>query len=77
VGRALIAGYESARPLEAEERAALPLLAEGACLRFVASRAEDWLEAPDGAQVMRKDPLDFFRRWQFYREAGDPAFATA
>jgi homoserine kinase type II len=76
VARALVAGYESMRPLEPDERAVLPLLAEGACLRFTASRAEDWLESPSGAQVMRKDPMDFFRRWQFYREAGDAAFAT-
>lgn len=76
VARALVAGYESVRPLEPDERAVLPLLAEGACLRFTASRAEDWLESPSGAQVMRKDPMDFFRRWQFYREAGDAAFAT-
>ncbi len=77
LGRALLAGYESLRPLEPEEMAALPLLAEGACLRFVASRAEDWLEAPAGAQVARKDPMDFLRRWQFYRNAGSGAFALA
>lgn len=76
VASALLAGYESVRPLETGEREALPSLAEGACLRFVTSRAEDWLEAPGGAQVMRKNPLDFFRRWQFYRNAGSGAFAT-
>lgn len=77
VGQALLAGYESVRPLQADERTALPLLAEGACLRFATSRAEDWLDAPNGVQVMRKDPLDFLRRWQFYRNAGDAAFAIA
>lgn len=76
-GAALIDGYESLRPLEAEERAALPLLAKGACLRFTASRAEDWLGTPAGAQVMRKDPMDFMRRWRFYREQGAAAFASA
>lgn len=76
-GRALLAGYESVRALEPEERAALPLLAEGACLRFTASRAEDWFDRPEGGQVMRKDPLDFWRRWQFYRQAGAGAFAAA
>lgn len=76
-GHALLAGYEAVRPLRPDERAALPLLAEGACLRFVASRAEDWLDAPQGAQVMRKDPMDFYRRWQFYRSAQAGAFAAA
>lgn len=75
ISAALLAGYESVRTLEAEERAALPLLAEGACLRFTASRAEDWLDATEGAQVTRKDPMDFWRRWQFYREQGAAAFA--
>jgi homoserine kinase type II len=75
LGQALLRGYQSLRPLEAAERSALPLLAQGACLRFVASRAEDWLEAPAGVRVMRKDPMEFFRRWQFYREAGLGAFA--
>ena len=76
IGTALLTGYESIRPLAPEERAALPLLAEGACLRFLASRAEDWPETPEGAQVMRKDPMDFYNRWQFYREAGSGAFAV-
>jgi len=74
-GRALIEGYRSVRPLEPGEDAALPLLAQGACLRFTASRAEDWLNTPAGAQVMRKDPMDFARRWRFYREAGSKPFA--
>lgn len=75
IGTALVDGYESVRSLQPDERAALPLLAEGACLRFVTSRAEDWLEAPAGAQVMRKDPMDFARRWLFYHEEGVRVFA--
>lgn len=77
IGSALVEGYESVRPLGAGERAALPLLAQGACLRFTASRAEDWLETPAGAQVMRKDPMDFLRRWRFYRDEGAAVFASA
>lgn len=75
LGAALINGYEALRPLGGEERAALPLLAEGACLRFTASRSEDWLDTPAEAQVTRKDPMDFLRRWHFYREAGAGAFS--
>lgn len=77
LGSALVAGYEAVRPLEPTERGALPLLAEGACLRFTASRAEDWLDTPAEAQVMRKDPMEFWRRWQFYRDEGAGAFASA
>lgn len=74
VGSALVAGYESVRRLTNGERAALPVLAQGACLRFVASRAEDWIATPADALVTRKDPLAFARRLQFYVEAGDRAF---
>lgn len=75
VGNALIEGYDSIRSLDRQERDALPLLAQGACLRFVASRAEDWLDTPAGAQVLRKDPMDFVRRWNFYADTGVAAFA--
>jgi homoserine kinase type II len=67
---ALLAGYDAVRPISAAERAALPLLARGASLRFLLSRAYDWLNTPADALVMRKDPLAFARRLQFY---ADPA----
>ncbi|WP_301750194.1 homoserine kinase [uncultured Erythrobacter sp.] len=69
-GAALVQGYQSVRPLEAAERALFADVAKGACLRFVASRAEDWLDTPDDALVTRKDPMQFARRWQFYDQAG-------
>ncbi|MFM7403782.1 MAG: homoserine kinase [Erythrobacter sp.] len=69
-GAALIEGYQSIRRLEPAERTLFPEVAMGACLRFVASRAEDWLDTPDGALVTRKDPLQFARRWHFYDTAG-------
>ncbi len=69
---ALMAGYSAVRPLSAEERAALPVLARGAALRFLMSRAYDWLNTPKGALVMPKDPMAFARRLEFY---ADPANA--
>jgi len=74
VAAALMAGYERARPLSAEERAALPILARGAAMRFLASRAYDWLHTPPDALVTRKDPMAFARRLEFYAERGDEAF---
>ncbi len=74
LGAALIEGYESMRTLTERERAVLPLLAQGACLRFVASRAQDWLDTPADALVRRKDPMDFMRRLEFYRDSGQSAF---
>ena len=67
---ALIEGYESVRPLSHAERAALPMLARGAAMRFTMSRAYDWLNTPADALVTRKDPMAFVRRLEFY---ADPA----
>ena len=74
IAEALIAGYDARRPLSPEEWHALPLLARGAALRFVATRAYDWLHTPADALVTRKDPMDFARRLSFYATAGDKAF---
>ncbi len=73
VSGALLEGYESVRPLLAQERAAMPLLARGAALRFLMTRAWDWLNTPADALVTRKDPLAFARRLEFY---ADPANAA-
>jgi len=63
------------RPLSAAERDALPLLARGAAMRFISTRAFDWIDTPHGALVTRKDPMDFAKRLEFYAEAGDAPFA--
>ena len=75
---ALIAGYEEVRPLSPAERAALPLLARGAALRFALTRAWDWVNTPADALVTRKDPLAFGRRLEFYADPANAAvFAAA
>ena len=55
------------RPLSAEERARLPLLARGAALRFLLTRLVDWLNVPPGALVRPKDPLEYFRKLRFHQ----------
>ena len=69
LGRALIAGYDSAFPLSSQERDAFVILARGACVRFLLTRAWDWLNTPADALVTRKDPMAFHRRLNFYRDA--------
>ena len=64
---ALLEGYEGVRALSAAERAALPLLAQGAAMRFAMTRAYDWLNTPADALVTKKDPMAFARRLAFYR----------
>jgi homoserine kinase type II len=66
IGDAIIAGYDAAFGLNAAERAAFPILARGACLRFLLTRAWDWLNTPADALVTRKDPLAFLRRLEHY-----------
>jgi homoserine kinase type II len=66
-GQALFRGYQAARCLGPAERAALPLLARGAALRFLLTRAYDWLHTDAHALVRRKDPLEYLRRLKFHR----------
>jgi homoserine kinase type II len=65
---ALLSGYQAVRPLSEHEHAALPLLARAAAMRFLATRAYDWLNTPTDALVTPKDPMAFARRLAFYAE---------
>ncbi len=70
-GRALLAGYQSKRKLSPQEVEALPLLARGSALRFMLTRLFDWLNTPDGAMVVKKDPLEYVRKMRFHRSVKD------
>ena len=65
--RAFIAGYEKRRPLSDAERAALPMLAHGAAMRFFLTRLADWGATPEGALVRPKDPLEYERKLAVHR----------
>lgn len=69
--RALIGGYESRRPLSEAERAALPILAHGAAMRFFLTRLHDWGATPAGALVRPKDPLEYERKLAVHRSSPD------
>lgn len=71
-GRAMIAAYESVRPLSADEREALPLLARGAALRFFATRLTDWSAQRPGALVKPKDPMEYADKLAFWRTPNLP-----
>lgn len=66
-GRALLKAYSKVRALSAAERAALPILARGAAMRFLLTRLVDWLAVPAGALVKPKDPLEYFRKLRFHQ----------
>ena len=68
-GRQLIAGYESVRELTDGEVHTLPLFARGAALRFLLTRLYDWLNQVPGALVKPKDPLEYWKKLKFHRQA--------
>ncbi|MGE3914887.1 MAG: homoserine kinase [Hyphomicrobiaceae bacterium] len=79
-GQALLRGYDSVRPLTGPERAALPVLARGSALRFLLTRAYDWINTPPDALVKRKDPGEYVRRLAFHQavaSAAEYGLATA
>jgi homoserine kinase type II len=65
--RALVAGYESRRPLSPAERDALGVLAHGAAMRFFLSRLIDLKATPPGALGKPHNPLDYEARLAFHR----------
>ncbi len=66
--RAVLAGYRSIREFTADEIAALPTLCRGAALRFLLTRAYDWLHTPPNAFVKPHDPIPYFRRMRFHAQ---------
>jgi homoserine kinase type II len=69
--RSLLAGYQAIRPLAPAEIEGLPLLARGSALRFLLTRLYDWLTTPAGALVVKKDPLEYYRKLRFHRGVAD------
>jgi homoserine kinase type II len=69
--RAMLAAYGAMRELSDAERAALPVLCQGAAIRFLLTRLYDWVNTPPGAMVTRKDPIEYLRRLRFHMAARD------
>ncbi|MGE0753860.1 MAG: homoserine kinase [Alphaproteobacteria bacterium] len=66
--QALMAAYNDIRPMNDEENMAMPILLRGAALRFLLTRTYDWLNTPDDAQVVKKDPLEYSAKLRFFQE---------
>lgn len=65
--QALMAAYNDIRPMNDEENAAMPVLLRGAALRFLLTRTYDWVNTPKDAQVVKKDPLEYRAKLQFFQ----------
>ncbi|MEO0797606.1 MAG: homoserine kinase [Pseudomonadota bacterium] len=72
-GRALLSGYEQVRELEANEADLLPILCRGAALRFLLTRAFDWLHTDPAALVKPHDPRAYLRRLWVHQSMTGPA----
>ena len=66
-GQALLRGYQSIRKFTPSERQELPTLARGAALRFLLTRAYDWLHTSKNALVKPHDPSVYLRRLRFHQ----------
>jgi homoserine kinase type II len=70
--RQLTTNYQRVRPLSAAEKSALPILARGAALRFLLTRAYDWINTPPSAKVVRKDPQEYLTKLAFHQSVTSP-----
>lgn len=70
--RRLLSGYQNARMLEREEVEALPILAQGAALRFLLTRLYDWVNTPEDALVTPKNPTEYIRKLAFHQQVKGP-----
>ena len=69
--QALIAGYETRRPLTADEKAMMPLLAHGAAMRFFLTRLADWAKPAGDALVRPHNPMEYERKLAVHRAGLD------
>ncbi len=70
---ALMKAYSEKRIFTAAEREAFSTLLRGAALRFLLTRAYDWLNQVEGAMVTVKDPLEYKAILEFHRSHYAPA----
>lgn len=66
--RHLLRAYHAIRPISEAELAALPILARGSALRFLLTRAYDWLFRVEGALVKPKDPMEYVAKLRFHQQ---------
>lgn len=71
--RAMIGRYRTLRPLSDDELAALPVLARGSALRFLLTRAHDWIFRDQQALVRLKDPMEYVGKLRFHQAVRDAA----
>jgi len=66
--RKLLSAYGKVRPIEQAELDALPLLCQGAAVRFYLTRLYDWINQVEGALVKPKSPEEYLKKIRFHRD---------
>lgn len=69
--RLLLSAYQKERNFTAEEKEAFPILLRGAALRFLLTRAHDWIYRDEGALVRPHDPLEYAAKLKFHARMND------
>lgn len=67
----MLQAYQSIRPFTTEERQALPILLRGAALRFLLTRAHDWIHHDPQALVRPHNPLEYASKLRFHQLVKD------
>lgn len=65
--RGLLREYNNVRPISQDELEALPILCRGSALRFLLTRAHDWLFPVEGALVTPKNPMEYVKKLRFHQ----------
>lgn len=72
-GQALLSNYLAERKLHEREIEAMPLLARGSAMRFFLTRLYDWFHTPAHSIVVKKDPLEYWRKLNFFQNIATPS----
>jgi len=71
-GQHMLGCYQRVRDLSKREASALPILARGAAMRFLLTRLYDWMNTPENALVVVKDPMEYWDKVQFHKAVSSP-----
>ena len=62
----LFKGYESIRKLKPEEKKSMKILCKGSALRYLATRAYDYINTPKNILIKKKDPSEYIQKLRFH-----------
>ena len=63
----LLRGYNTQRKLSRDEIFYLPLLSQAASIRFLLTRLYDWVNTPDNANVIPKNPDEYIIKMRYFK----------